>query len=148
MMIVGAVQQEDDCSWQDACKSWVEQDEEVVGGTYQVGTCQGAAGTAAGTEKEAARQPLVNQGKKAVVVEASEETPESDDLLLEGGKQEYFLELLMRKASPERPKAGQAVEGLKDSRNKAASTRGQEKRKNRKKEKRGSQEKQSSKRSQ
>jgi hypothetical protein len=77
----------------------------------------------------------VSQCKKAAVVEASEKATKSDDLLLEGEEQEYFLELLMRKASPEQPKAGQSVEGLKDSRNKAASTRGQEKRKNRKKEK-------------
>jgi hypothetical protein len=135
MMIVGTVQQEEDCSWQDACKSWIEQDEEVVGGVYQVGTCQGAAETPAGTEKEAARQPSVSQCKKAAVVEASEKASKSDDLLLEREEQEYFLELLMRKASPERPKAGQSVEGLKDSRNEVASTRGQEKRKNRKKEK-------------
>jgi hypothetical protein len=32
MMIVGTVQQEDDCSWQDACDSWMEQDEEVAAG--------------------------------------------------------------------------------------------------------------------
>ncbi len=30
MMIVGTVQQEDDCSWQDACDSWMELDEEVA----------------------------------------------------------------------------------------------------------------------
>jgi hypothetical protein len=44
MMIVGTVQQEDDCSWQDASKSWLEQDEEVAVGVYQVGTCQSADG--------------------------------------------------------------------------------------------------------
>jgi hypothetical protein len=36
MMIVGTVQQEEDYSWQDACKSWAEQDEEVTAGVYQV----------------------------------------------------------------------------------------------------------------
>jgi hypothetical protein len=36
MMIVGTVQQEEDCSWQDACRSWMEQDEEVAAGVYQV----------------------------------------------------------------------------------------------------------------
>ncbi len=60
MMIGGTVQQEEDCTWQDACKPWVEQDEEVAAGVYQVGTCQGAAGTAAGTEKEEARQSSVS----------------------------------------------------------------------------------------
>ncbi len=44
MMIVGMVQQEDDCSWQDASKSWLEQDDEEEVGIYQVGTCQGADG--------------------------------------------------------------------------------------------------------
>jgi hypothetical protein len=125
MMIVGMVQQEEDCSWQDACKSWAEQDEETVAGVYQVRMGQGAAETAAGTGREAARQPP----------EASEEAQQSDDLLLDGEEQEYFLELLMRRASPERPKAGQPAESIKDSRNEAASTRGQEKKKNRKKEK-------------
>jgi hypothetical protein len=36
MMIVGTVQQEDDCSWQDACNTWVEQDEEATTGVHQV----------------------------------------------------------------------------------------------------------------
>jgi hypothetical protein len=105
MMIVGAVWQEEDCSWQDACKSWMEQDEEVAVGVYQVGTCQGAAGVAAGTEGEAVRQSSVSQCKKAEIAEANEQASGSDDLLLDGEEGEYFLELLMRKASPERPKA-------------------------------------------
>ncbi len=83
-------------------------------GIYQVGTCQGAARSAAGTEKEAVRQSSVSQCEKAGVAEASEKAPESDDLLLEGEEQEYFLELLMRKASLERPRAGQSAEGTKD----------------------------------
>jgi hypothetical protein len=135
MMIVGTVQQEEDCSWQDTRKSWTEQDEEVAVGVYQVGTCQGAAGTAAGTGKEAARQSSVSQCKKAETAEANEKASKSDDLLLEGEEQEYFLELLMRKASTERPKAGQPAEGIKNSRNEAASANGQEKRRNKKKEK-------------
>jgi hypothetical protein len=134
MMIVGTVQQEEDCSWQDTCKSWTEQDEKLAVGVHQVGTCQGAAGTAAGTGKEAARQSSVSQCKKAEIAEANEKAPESDDLLLEGEEQEYFLKLLMRKASPERPKAGQPAEGIENSRNEAASTKGQEKRRNKKKE--------------
>ncbi len=134
MMIVGTVQQEEDCSWQDACKSWVQHDEEVAAGVYQVGTCQGAAGTATGSGEEAVRQSSVSQCKKAGIAEADEKAPEPDDLLLEGEEQEYFLELLMRKASPERPKAGQLAKGIKNSKNEAASTKNQEKRRNKKKE--------------
>ncbi len=43
MMIVGTIQREDNYSWQDASKSWLEQDEEEEDGTYYVGTCQGAS---------------------------------------------------------------------------------------------------------
>ncbi len=42
MMIVGTIQREDNYSWRDASKSWLEQDEEEEDGTYYVGTCQGA----------------------------------------------------------------------------------------------------------
>jgi hypothetical protein len=94
MMIVGTVQQEDDCSWQDACNAWMEQDEEVAAGVHQVRACQ-----------EVVKQAEVGQCKKADTIEGSEETPEPDGLLLEGEEQEYFLELLMRRASPERPRA-------------------------------------------
>ncbi len=134
MMIVGTVQQEEDCSWQDACESWMEHDEGVAAGVYQVGTCRGAAGTATGSGGEAVRQSSVSQCKKAGIAEADEKDPESDDLLLDGEEQEYFLELLMRKASPERPKAGQPAQGIKNSKNEAASAKGQEKRRNKKKE--------------
>ncbi len=123
MMIVGAVWQEEDCSWQDACKSWMEQDEEVVVGVYQVGMCQGTAGAAAG------------KGKEAGIAEGNEQASESDDLLLDGEEREYFLELLMRKASPERPKAGQPVEGRENSRSEAASAKGKEVKRSKKKEK-------------
>jgi hypothetical protein len=44
MMIVGTIQREDSCSWQDASRSWLEQDGEEEDGDYQVGTCQGASG--------------------------------------------------------------------------------------------------------
>ncbi len=123
MMIVGTVQQEEDYNWQDACKSWMEQDEEVTVGVHQVGTRQDAAGA----KKEAARQPPASQCKKTGVMEVSKKTPEPDDLLLEGEEQEYFLELLMRRASPERPKASQSAEGMKDSGNETASAKSQEK---------------------
>ncbi len=76
MMIVGMDQQEEDCSWQDACESWMEQDEEAAAGAYQVGTCQGAAEaegeTANGTGREAVKQPTVGQCKKAEIIEANE----------------------------------------------------------------------------
>jgi hypothetical protein len=126
MMIVGTVQQEEDYSWQDACKAWEEQDGEMVARVYQVRAGQGAAETAAGTGKEVARRPP----------EASEEAQQLDDLLLDGEEQEYFLELLMRRASPERPKASQPAGGMEDPRNEAASVRSQEKRRSKKKEKR------------
>ncbi len=79
MMIVGKVQQEDDCSWQDACNSWMVQDEEVAAGVYQVRTCQ-----------KAVKQSTVGQCEKASVIERDEENPETDGLLLEGEEQEYF----------------------------------------------------------
>ncbi len=106
-MIVGMVQQEDDCSWQDACNTWVEHDEDAAAGVHQVRVDQGVAGEAA-----------AGQCKKAKTTEESEEPPELDGLLLEGEEQEYFLELLMRKASPEQPRPSLATKG------KIASTKG------------------------
>jgi hypothetical protein len=44
MMIVGTVQQEEVCSWQDVCESWAEQDEETVARVHQVRLDQGAEG--------------------------------------------------------------------------------------------------------
>jgi hypothetical protein len=102
MMIVGTVQQEDDCSWQDASKPWMEQDEAAAVGVYQVGTCRGADGVTTKTGEEAAGQPPANQCKDAGIVEAEWQAPGPDDPLLEGEEGEYFLELLMKKASPER----------------------------------------------
>jgi hypothetical protein len=93
MMIVGTVQQEDECSWQDACNAWMAQDEEAAVGVYQVGADQEVSEPAAGGQcKEA------NTGKN------DERSLEVEDLMVEGEEQEYFLELLMRRASPERPK--------------------------------------------
>jgi hypothetical protein len=109
MMIVGTVQQEDHCSWQDACNSWMEQDDKVAAGVHQVRACQ-----------EAAKQSMTGQCKKASVIKVREETSEPGGLLLEGEEQEYFLEILMRKASPERLEAAPA--------------NGKEKKKSRKKE--------------
>jgi hypothetical protein len=72
----------------------MEQDEEVAVGVHQVRACQ-----------EVVEQAAVGQCKKASTIGGGEKTPEPDGLLLEGEEQEYFLELLMRRASPERPKA-------------------------------------------
>jgi hypothetical protein len=116
MMIVRTIQQEDDCSWQDARNSWMGQDEDVTAGVYQVRTCQVAA-----------EQPTVGQCKKASITEGDEKASELDDLLLEGEEQEYFLELLMRKASPERPEASQPAKDRGNSKSEAATAKGKEK---------------------
>ncbi len=121
MMIV---QQEDDCSWQDACNSWVEQNEEVAAGVHQVRVCQ-----------ETVEQSTVGQCKKASDMEGDEENLETDGLLLDGEEQEYFLELLMRTVSPERPKASRPTENKGDLKSEAATARGKEKKRNRRKEK-------------
>ncbi len=123
MMIVGTVQQEDDCSWQDTCNSWMEQDEEIAAGVHQVRVCQ-----------EAVKQSAAGQCRRASIMEGDEEAPELDRLLLEGEEQEYFLELLMSKASQERPKASQPTKNRDNSKSEAATAKGKEKKRNRKKE--------------
>jgi hypothetical protein len=123
MMIVGTIQQEDDCSWQDACNSWMEQDEEAAAEVYQVTMCQ-----------EAAKQSTVGQCKKASAMGGNEEDLGPDGLLLEGEEQEYFLELLMRTVSPERPKASRPTESKDDFESKAATAKGKERKRSRKKE--------------
>ncbi len=62
-------------------------------------------------------QATVGQCKEADAAKKGETPPELEDLLVEGEEQEYFLELLMRRASPERPKESPPT------RNKAASTK-------------------------
>ncbi len=133
MMIIGTVQQEDGCSWQDASKPWMEQDEEMEVGDCQVGTCQGTGGVAVKTGEEAAKQPPASQCKGVGTAEAEWQAPGPDDLLLEGEEGEYFLELLMRKELPGKPKANQPMEAKEDLKSKAASTRGKDKKKDRKK---------------
>jgi hypothetical protein len=119
MMIVGTVQQEDDYSWQDACSAWREQDEEMAAGVHQVRVGQ-----------EVAELAAVGQCKGADIPEESEEVSGPGGLLLEGEEQEYFLELLMRRASPERPKASPSTENKtapgkgKKGKNKGKKTRG------------------------
>jgi hypothetical protein len=129
-IIVGTVQQEDDCSWQDACKSWAEQDEGAEVGVYKVGTGQGVTGAEAGADK----QPSACQCKEAEAVGVGEMASEADDLVLEGEEQEYFLELLMRRVSPERPRKGQTASNKSSSKEKVAVSKGKEKRRSKKKE--------------
>ncbi len=95
MMIVGTLQQEDECSWQDACNAWMVQDEEAVAGIYQVRA-----------DQELSEPTARGQCKKASTEKNDEKPLEVEDLLVEGEEQEYFLELLMRRASPERPREG------------------------------------------
>jgi hypothetical protein len=82
-MIVGTVQQETECSWQDACNIWATQDESMEAGVHQVGTD--------GPVKE-------GQCKEVRGVKDSAEPLDAGDLLVEWKEQEYLLELLMRRA--------------------------------------------------
>jgi hypothetical protein len=138
MMIVGTVQQEDDCSWQDASKSWLEQDEEEEVGVYQVGTCQGADETPPKTGRGAARHPPTSHREEAEAAEDGWRAPGPGDLLIEGEEGEYFLELLMREASPGEPnpassKTDQLARDKEDSKSKVASAKGKGKKKGKKK---------------
>jgi hypothetical protein len=94
----------------------MEQDEEVAVGIHQVGAGQ-----------EVVKQATVGQCKKAGTVEGGEKTSKPEGLLLEGEEQEYFLELLMRRASPGRPKAGLSTKS------KAAPAKGKKSKKKEKK---------------
>jgi hypothetical protein len=89
-MIVGTVQQETEYSWQDACDAWVTQDEEVEAGVHQVEADRKAGGPV-----------REDQCKKVCDVRDGGEPLEVGDLLVEGEEQEYFLELLMRRMSPD-----------------------------------------------
>jgi hypothetical protein len=135
MMIVGTVQQEDDCSWQDVSKSWLEQDEEVAVGVYQVGTCQGANEVPLETGRGAAKHPPT--GHREEPIEDGWQAPGPGDLLIEGEEGEYFLELLMREALPEEPKTDQLAGRKEDSKGKTAPTKSKEKKKNKKKAPKG-----------
>ncbi len=68
MMIVGTVQQEDGCSWQDASKPWMERDEEMTVGDCQVGTCQGTGRAAVKAGDDTAGQPPGRQCEGAGTV--------------------------------------------------------------------------------
>ncbi len=137
MMIVGTIQREDSCSWQDASRSWLEQDGEEEDGAYYVGTCQGAGSTppeaGEGQDKAFVRPPM---GEREVteIVEDSWWTLGPEDLLIEGEEGEYFLELLMREVPLEESnlvdnKVGQPAKKEGTSKGKAASTKGKGKKK-------------------
>jgi hypothetical protein len=76
-MIVGAVRQEDECSWSDTCDAWTALDEETEAGIHQVG----------------ADKAEVNKDNQ------ENEQLETEGLLIEGEEREYVLELLLREAS-------------------------------------------------
>jgi hypothetical protein len=78
-MIVGAVRQESECSWPDACNAWAALDEETEVGIHQVGV--GETGTSRADREE--------------------EQLEAEGLLIEGEEREYVLELLLRETSTE-----------------------------------------------
>jgi hypothetical protein len=137
MMIVGTIQRADSCSWQDANRSWLEQDGEEEDGTYYVGTCQGAGSTPPGTGKEQGKpfvRPPTGEREATEVVDDSWLTPGPEDLLIEGEEGEYFLELLMREAplevaNPVDNKAGQPAKKEETSKGKTTTTKGKEKKK-------------------
>jgi hypothetical protein len=70
-VIVGAVRQEDEHSWSDACDAWTALDEKTEAGVYQV---------------------------EAEETESGEDDSEKG-LLIEGEEREYVLELLLRETS-------------------------------------------------
>jgi hypothetical protein len=78
-MIVGAVRQENEYSWLDACNAWVALDEETEVGIHQV-----EAG-----EVETSR------------ADQEDEQLEAEGLLIEGEEREYVLELLLRETPME-----------------------------------------------
>ncbi len=85
MMIVGTVQQEDRCSWQEACNALEVQEEEATVGVYQ-----------AGADQETSESTAKGQCKEVRAGKSDEQSLEVEGLLVEEEEQEYFLELLMR----------------------------------------------------
>jgi hypothetical protein len=139
-LIVGTVQREDDGSWQNASKSWLEQDEEEEDGTYHVGTCQGAISLppeAREKQCSAVVCPPKEEDEDAETVEDSWWTPGPEDMQIERGEKEYFIELLMEGSAPsegaaEKPtmvgsKAGQPTKKGATRGSKPASGRGKRK---------------------
>jgi hypothetical protein len=135
MMIVGTIQREDNCSWQNASRSWLEQDEEEGDGTYYVGTCQGAGNVPLETRGRQSSAAVVPPKEGSNDEETAEDcwwTPGPEDLLIEGEEGEYFLELLMReemveKLNPIDSKAGQPIKKGGTQKDKAASSKSKKK---------------------
>jgi hypothetical protein len=139
-MIVGTIQREDDCSWQDASKSWLEQDEEEEDRPCHDGMCQGT-----GSLPPEAREKQCNavvhlpkeENEDAETTEDGWWTPGLEDLQTEGGEKEYFLDLLMRESAlKEEATEGPSMDGGKTDqpakkgvtrKNKAASNGGKRK---------------------
>ncbi len=141
-MIVGKVQQEDKCSWQDASKSWLEQGEKEEVEVYQVGTCQGTDGAPSETGGGAVICPPTSQREDAEAAEDGWRAPGPGDLLIEGEEGEYFLELLMREAPPGKlnpasSKTDQLAGNKEDSKSKTALVKGKGKKKDKKKAPKG-----------
>jgi hypothetical protein len=103
-----------------------------------VGTCQGAVEAeckaTSGTGSETIKQSMVSQHGVAGTPGAGRGTPGPDDLLLEGEEQEYFLELLMRKASPEQPRGSPPARDEDNPKTKTAPAKGRERKRSSKKE--------------
>jgi hypothetical protein len=116
-MIMGTIQQEDDCSWQDASKSWLEPDGEEEGGT-----CQGLSNQPPEAEKErpsgASDPPKKEEeeGEKEEVMEGSWWSPDPKELQVEEGGRDYFIELLMGGSSLDGALEGLSPAGSKKSR--------------------------------
>jgi hypothetical protein len=139
-MIVGTIRREDNCSWQDASKSWLEQDEEEEDEIYHVGTCQGASSPPSEAKEKhcsAIVCPPKKEDEDAGIMENSWWTLEPEDLRIEEKEKDYFLELLMGSSAPsegaaERPaavgsKAGQPAKKKATRGNKPASSKGKRK---------------------
>ncbi len=82
-MIVGTIQQEDNCSWQEASKSWLEQDEEEEDEIYHVGTCQDASSPPSEAKEKHCSVitcPPEKEDEDTGIMENSWWTPKPEDL--------------------------------------------------------------------
>jgi hypothetical protein len=88
-MIVGAVRQEGEYSWQDACDAWAAQDGGTEAGVHQMRVSEVETGLGEGDEC-----------KEVSEANPGDEQFEAEGLLIEGEEREYVLELLMQEAPP------------------------------------------------
>jgi hypothetical protein len=86
-MIVGAVRQEEEYSWQDACEAWETLDGEMKASVHQVR----ADGAEVGQREEGMHGEVSADGQPEA---------EAEGLLVEGEEREYIMELLMREVPP------------------------------------------------